>query len=211
MQCSWFLCRHWRLSVCRATLPAELPRSCQPFEVAAARTSRLVNLVLSRQTGFYTRLLGQGSKLYPSNMFGVYSPFSYAKLTIVIWEECKFFKNSNKFVITVLIITTMTWKYPISRFFEDVSKRRRTFFLYEFAHVWQNNRLVIIAKKFERMWIDFLLKSDVLTAVAVVVPYTLSIDPWRKKKSGHCTRPFRSRCLKSLISSFCFCNSYMVW
>ena len=57
-------------------------------EVAAARTSGLVNPVLSRQTGFFeceqrfngeqmvindhavasTRLLGMGSKLYPSNM-----------------------------------------------------------------------------------------------------------------------------------------------
>ena len=33
---------------------------------------------------------------------------------------------------------------------EDVNKRRRTFFLYEFAYIWQNKRLVIIVKKFEK-------------------------------------------------------------
>ena len=49
----------------------------QTFEVAAARTSGLVNLVLSCQTRFCTRLLGLGSKLYPSNMLGVNSRFSY--------------------------------------------------------------------------------------------------------------------------------------
>ena len=51
------------------------------------------------------------------------------------------------------------------------------------------------------MQIDFLLKSDVLTAVTVVVPYTGDIDAWREKNtSGQRTRPFRSRCLKSLFS-----------
>ena len=49
---------------------------------------------------------------------------------------------------------------------ENVNKRRRiTFFLYEFAYIWQNKRLVIIVKKFERMRIDFLLKSDVFAVV----------------------------------------------
>ena len=71
----------------------------QTFEVAAARTSGLVNLVLSCQTRFCTRLLGLGSKLYPSNMLGVNSPFSYTKLTILILYECKLLKNGNKFVI----------------------------------------------------------------------------------------------------------------
>ena len=67
---------------------SRLSESQQPFEVAAARTSRLVNLVLSCQTGFFecehpfigkpmvitelavasTRLSGLGLKLYPSNM-----------------------------------------------------------------------------------------------------------------------------------------------
>ena len=122
--------------------------------VAAAQTSVLVNLVLSRQTGFCKRLLGLGSKLYLSNILGVYSPFSYTKLTILILDECKFLKNGNKFVITVLIITTTTWKCLISRFIEDVNKRRRTFSLYEFAYIWENKRLVTIAKKYERMWID---------------------------------------------------------
>ena len=123
--------------------------------VAAAQTSGLVNLVLSRQTGFCKRLLGLGSKLYLiSNILGVYSPFSCTKLTILILDKCKFLKNGNKFVITVLIITTTTWQCLISRFIEDVNKRRRTFFLYYFAYIWQNRRLVIIAKKYERMWID---------------------------------------------------------
>ena len=52
----------------------------------------------------------------------------------------------------------------------DVNKRRRTFFLDEFTYICKNKRLLIIAKTFERMQVDFLLKSDVLTAVAVVVP-----------------------------------------
>jgi len=67
---------------------SRLSESQQTFEVAAVRTSTLVNLVLSRQTGFFecehpfidkpmvitkpavasTRLSGLGSKLYPSNM-----------------------------------------------------------------------------------------------------------------------------------------------
>ena len=67
---------------------AALPESRQTFEVAAAQTSGLVILFLSRQTVFFewenpfidkpmiitepavasTRLLGLGSKLYPSNM-----------------------------------------------------------------------------------------------------------------------------------------------
>ena len=57
-----------------------MPESRQTFAVAAARTSRLVNLVLSCQTGFFecehpfienpmvTRLSGLGLKLYPSSM-----------------------------------------------------------------------------------------------------------------------------------------------
>ena len=63
-----------------------LPESLQAFDVAAARTSELVNLVFSRQTGFFkcahlfvdkpmvineptvasARLLGLGKKLYLS-------------------------------------------------------------------------------------------------------------------------------------------------
>ena len=65
----------------------------QTFEVAAARTSGLVNLVLSCQTRFCTRLLGLGSKLYLSNMLGVNSPFPYTKLTILILDECKLLKK----------------------------------------------------------------------------------------------------------------------
>ena len=42
--------------------------------------------------------------------------------------------------------TTSTWKCLTSHI-EDVSKRKRTFFFYEFACIWQNKRLVIIAKK----------------------------------------------------------------
>ena len=67
-----------------------LPESRQSFEVAAARTFGLVNVVFSRQTGFFecehsfkdkrmvttepavpgARTLGLGSKLYPINMPG---------------------------------------------------------------------------------------------------------------------------------------------
>ena len=65
----------------------------QTFEVAAARTSGPVSLVLSCQTRFCTRPLGLGSKLYPNNMLGVNSPFSYTKLTILILDECNFFKE----------------------------------------------------------------------------------------------------------------------
>ena len=70
-----------------------LPESRQSFEVAAARTFGLVNLVFSRQTGFFecehsfkdkpmvttepavpgARTLGLGSKLYPINMPGVFN------------------------------------------------------------------------------------------------------------------------------------------
>ena len=64
---------------------------------------------------------------------------------------------------------TTTWKCLTSRFIEDVNKRRRTFFPYEFVYIWQNKRLVIIAKKNETMRIYFLFKSDVLTAIAAVV------------------------------------------
>ena len=65
-----------------------MPESRQTFAVAEAQTSRLVNLVLSCQTGFFecehpfiekpmvitelavasTRLSGLGLKVYPSNM-----------------------------------------------------------------------------------------------------------------------------------------------
>ena len=78
-------------------------------------------------------------------------------------------------------------KCIILRFTEDVNKRRRTFFLDEFTYICKNKGLVIIAKKFERMQVDFLLKSDVLTAVAVVVPWAarptaskLSVAFWRR-------------------------------
>ena len=70
-----------------------LPESRQSFEVALARTFGLVNLVFSRQTGFFecehsfkdkpmvttepavpgARTLGLGSKLYPINMPGVFN------------------------------------------------------------------------------------------------------------------------------------------
>ena len=66
-----------------------LPESCQAFEIASARPSGLVSLVIPRQTGFSgasfrslidkpivitepvvprARLLGVGLKLYPSNI-----------------------------------------------------------------------------------------------------------------------------------------------
>ena len=67
----------WRLFTCtpRAELDRGqkevLPESLQVFEVAAARSSRLVNLVFSRQTGFSSasiRLLKKGwSQLSPLN------------------------------------------------------------------------------------------------------------------------------------------------
>ena len=51
------------------------------------------------------------------------------------------------------------------------------------------------------------LKSNVLTAIAVVIPSTWSIDAWREKNtSGHRTRPFRSRCLKSLGTAYISSN-----
>ena len=59
---------------------------------------------------------------------------------------------------------------------------------------------VIVAKKNERMRIYFKLKSDVLTAVAVVVPWTCGIDAWRGKNTPGHPRPIRSRCLKYLLS-----------
>ena len=97
--------------------------------------------------------------------------------------------------------TTTKWKCLTSRFIEDVNKWRRTFFLYEFAYIWQNKRLVIIAKKNERMWIYFLLKSDVFTATAVASWYLDlgALTLGGKNTSGHRTRPFGSRCLKFLI------------
>ena len=79
-------------------------------------------------------------------------------------------------------------------------KTKTNFFPDEFAYLWLNKRPVIIAKKFEIMRIHFLLKSDVLTFVAVVAPWTWGIGAWREKNSfGLCTRLFRSRCLKSLL------------
>ena len=79
--------------------------------------------------------------------------------------------------------------------------QRQTFFPDEFAYRWQNKRPVIIAKKFEIMRIHFLLKSDVLTFVAVVAPWRLEAfgEWWEKNSFGLCTRLFRSRCLKSLL------------
>ena len=38
-------------------------------------------------------------------MLGIYPPFSYTNLTILILDDGKFLKNGNKFVITVLIIS----------------------------------------------------------------------------------------------------------
>ena len=82
----------------------------------------------------------------------------------------------------------------------EVNKRRRTFFLYEFAYIWQNKRLVVIAKKNEKMRIHFLLNSDVLTAIAAVILWTWGLDEWREKNtSGHRTRTFRGCYLKSLF------------
>ena len=50
------------------------------------------------------------------------------------------------------------------------------------------------------MRIHFLLKSGVLTAVTVVVPWTWGIDAWREKSTfGHRNWLFRSRCLNSLL------------
>ena len=50
------------------------------------------------------------------------------------------------------------------------------------------------------MRLHFLLKSDVLTAVTVVVPWTWGIGAWREKSTfGHRPRLFRNRCLKSLV------------
>ena len=50
------------------------------------------------------------------------------------------------------------------------------------------------------MRIHFLLKSDVLTFVAVVVPWTWSIGAWREKSTfGHRNWLFRSRYLNSPV------------
>ena len=63
---------------------------------------------------------------------------------------------------------------------------------------------LIIAKKFEGIRINFLLKRDVSTAVAVVAPWTWGSYAWRETNtSSYHTRPFRSRCLKSLITLDC--------
>ena len=84
--------------------------------------------------------------------------------------------------------TTTTWKCLILRFIENVKKTKT------------NKRLVIIVKKFERMRIHFLLKSDVLTAVTVVVPWTWGNGAWREKSTfGHRNWLFRSRGLNSLL------------
>ena len=64
---------------------------------------------------------------------------------------------------------------------EDVNKRRRTFFLYEFAYIWQNKRLVIIVKKFEK-----------------------NTNRLFTKKRRFC----RSRCLKSLQA---LCMTAITW
>ena len=64
---------------------------------------------------------------------------------------------------------------------EDVNKRRRTFFLYEFAYIWQNKRLVIIVKKFEK-----------------------NANRLFTKKRRFC----RSRCLKSLQA---LCMTAITW
>ena len=95
-------------------------------------------------------------------------------------------------------MTTM-WKCLTSHFIVDVNKRRLNFFLYEFAYIWKKERLVIIARKNERMWIDFLLKSNVLTPTTVASWYLEfgTLKRGGKKTSGHRTRPFRSRCLNS--------------
>ena len=64
----------------------------------------------------------------------------------------------------------------------------------------QNKRLVIIVKKSERMRIHFSLKSDVWTAVTVVVPWTWGNGAWREKSTfGHRNWLFRSRGLNSLL------------
>ena len=89
---------------------------------------------------------------------------------------------------------------PNFTFYWGRKKNKDKLFPDEFAYLWQNKRPVIIAKKFERMRIHFSLKSDVLTAVTVVVPWTWGIGAWREKNGfGLCTRLFRSRCLKSLL------------
>ena len=50
------------------------------------------------------------------------------------------------------------------------------------------------------MRIHFSLKSDVLTFVAVVVPWTWGIGAWREKSTfGHRNWLFRSRCLNSPV------------
>ena len=86
--------------------------------------------------------------------------------------------------------TTTTWKCLILRFIEDVKKTKTNFFPDEFVYLSQNKRLVIIVKKFERMRIHFLLKSDVLTAVTVVVPWTWGI--WRVAGKKYFRSPYQT-------------------
>ena len=67
-------------------------------------------------------------------------------------------------------------KMPNFTFYWGRKQTKTNFFLHEFAYIWQNKRLVIIAKKNKRMRIYFLLKSNVVTAWPVVVPWTWGID-----------------------------------
>ena len=118
IQCSWFLCRLYNWVYVGERCHQSLLLSSWVRRIKGNSTWIASYLWSSRSPSFrtcqscslssywlYTRLLGLGSKLYPCNMLGIYPPFSYTNLTILILDECKFLKNGNKFVITLLIIS----------------------------------------------------------------------------------------------------------
>ena len=95
-------------------------------------------------------------------------------------NQISLIRKSTTLHVHLIVLSTFLSHHCITlRFIEEVNKSRWTFFLYEFAYIWQNERLIKkMARKNGRMWIEFLLKAKFW-------PLQLSRSSCRTLNLGH--------------------------
>ena len=122
-------------------------------------------------------------------------------------NQISLIRKSTALHVHLIVLSTFLSHHCITlRFIEEVNKSRWTFFLYEFAYMWQNERLI---KKMARKNVNWVfIKSEVLTATAVSFKLSYlefgALTRGGKNTFGHRTRRLGSCCLKSLLNAVKF-------
>ena len=132
----------------------------------------------------------------------LFSTYNFWKWSMA--NQIRLIRKSTTLHVHLIVLSTFLSHHCITlRFIEEVNKSRWTFFLYEFAYIWQNERLIKkMARKNERMWIEFLLKAKFWPLqLSRSSCRTLNLGRCGKNTFGHRTRRLGSCCLKSLLNA----------